>query len=289
MTKEVDLLPKKILSAYTRRVIRERDRVMRTGTPGAVHDLRVATRRLQEALDFFEPGLPAVAVGRLRKRAGQIRRSLGHTRNCDVLLDLVHDLRSRLQPAERKTLKGAIRHFRAEASRLRHPRGSLCRIDVPGVAGRVRSLEPHLNPLDTFQVAPRATEVLKERLAEIRKTLPQARKGGAAPLHTLRIAIKRLRYTLELLERAGIGATVPVIVRLRTLQTKLGELHDLDVLIGMFGVEGEPADEVGGRRLLPYLERSRKAQVKKVLKAINGFSPEAAAEGLMKELREESA
>ena len=54
---------------------------------------------------------------------------------------------------------------------------------------------------------------------------------AAEPLHAVRIAVKRLRYAAELAAEAGrkrIGADVAV---LKAAQSRLGRLHDLQVLL----------------------------------------------------------
>ncbi len=68
------------------------------------------------------------------------------------------------------------------------------------------------------------------RFAEVLTLAPALRRGRGPELHALRIACKRLRYTLErfvprepaLLDAAG---------RLMQLQDVLGEIHDRDVLL----------------------------------------------------------
>ena len=53
----------------------------------AVHDLRVATRRLREALRLFGPWLPGEETRRVRRRLRQITRGLGPVRDQDVALE----------------------------------------------------------------------------------------------------------------------------------------------------------------------------------------------------------
>jgi len=52
-------------------------------------------------------------------------------------------------------------------------------------------------------------------------------------LHDLRIAAKRLRYTLEVFEDVLPGACKPVVDELAQIQDELGALHDSDVLIAL--------------------------------------------------------
>jgi CHAD domain-containing protein len=52
-------------------------------------------------------------------------------------------------------------------------------------------------------------------------------------LHNLRIAAKRLRYTLELFENALPSAGQPIAHELAQVQDELGALHDSDVMIAL--------------------------------------------------------
>ena len=52
-------------------------------------------------------------------------------------------------------------------------------------------------------------------------------------LHNLRIAAKRLRYTLEIFTEALPEGSSPIIETLTQIQDELGELHDSDVMIAL--------------------------------------------------------
>ncbi|MBA2284621.1 MAG: CHAD domain-containing protein [Ktedonobacteraceae bacterium] len=52
-------------------------------------------------------------------------------------------------------------------------------------------------------------------------------------LHNLRIATKRLRYTLEVFEDVLPEACVPIAVEVSQIQEELGAIHDSDVVIAL--------------------------------------------------------
>ena len=52
-------------------------------------------------------------------------------------------------------------------------------------------------------------------------------------LHNLRIAAKRLRYTLEIFEEVLSEASKSIVKELEQIQDELGELHDSDVMIAL--------------------------------------------------------
>ena len=64
---------------------------MKEGDPDAIHDMRVATRRIRsvllemEGMDAFQPR----EIRTLRKRLRDIARSLGTVRDLDIILELL--------------------------------------------------------------------------------------------------------------------------------------------------------------------------------------------------------
>ena len=211
--------------------------------PTAVHDARVATRRLREAL-------PVVARGKrgraLVKAARRITRALGPVRELDVALTTL---------AEFGASKGVSRDSIARVrTAIAEERKMLCsrlqrrlsRCDVKGLGARVA--DETIVPL-TIQAA-RALLADAEarggrRAVRLRGAIESA-AGIYLPdrLHTVRIGVKKLRYAMELtqdlrsarrttrLTRATESGRAEA-ARLRTLrqaQELLGRMNDLEVL-----------------------------------------------------------
>ena len=76
--------------------------VLASGEPEAIHDARVASRRLQQAVSVFFPKPRVDDVKRLCRTPRKVRRALGEWRNCDVLLELVQ---GRQRRARREVLR----------------------------------------------------------------------------------------------------------------------------------------------------------------------------------------
>jgi len=81
-----------LLRARIRLLLRLHERLLLQPDAKTVHDLRVASRRLREALDFLEPLLPAASFKKLRVRAREITKTLGTTRELEVNLKLLRSL-----------------------------------------------------------------------------------------------------------------------------------------------------------------------------------------------------
>ena len=98
--------------------------------------------------------------------------------------------------------------------------------------------------------------------------------GDPESMHRLRIAIKRYRYALEALTGAGASGLRPAIHAARSLQSDLGGLHDLDVLID---VVRRSTHVPGAGGFLRHVLRRRTRQAEKTLRRLAIFRPVFAA------------
>ncbi|HJW08418.1 MAG TPA: CHAD domain-containing protein [Holophagaceae bacterium] len=165
----------------------------RRGEVEAIHQLRVATRRLRSAR---EAG--GIAAPRSLRRLG---RRLGEVRIWDIRRQLLVDLASGPEPVDADLLARLLERIdRKRARRLAALRPRL----------RGRGLAPCSPPPEPGAEA--AIEAL------------DAQAGGwedPALLHALRLALKELRYALEWLEPES-----PILDPLRAALTALGDHRD---------------------------------------------------------------
>ena len=89
-------------------------------------------------------------------------------------------------------------------------------------------------------LAENARRILGVKLAEFYSYAPiVADEGATEALHDMRIAAKRLRYTLELFRAVFGKRGERQIERVKAIQEELGQIHDHDVRIAL--IEGELA------------------------------------------------
>jgi len=253
-------LCRKLLEPYCREVMRQRNRVRRGAGARPVHELRVASRRLQEALEFLAPYLPEGPRRKLYRRARRVRRSLGELRNADVMVELATDVMRRLTASERTVLRPFLSRLQAEAAGLRRLAIHRRIVPVPGVRKRIGRLLKNLRDSSADSLDSRGEEILSERIRELQAALSNVGPGGPTAMHRLRITVKRYRYALEFLERAGRKELQASIRETRRLQGELGHLHDLDVLLEILRRE-KPTPAT--RRLALRLRAERKSQLGK--------------------------
>jgi len=261
--------PREIVAARGRDVVKARRRVLRRGDGEAIHDLRVATRRLQATLEIAGDRLPDRPGRRLDRRARTLRRRLGAARNTWVLFGLLGEFRSVPGREERKFVADLARRLeRAAGSRPSKERRSL-----PGIRKRIRALLREMAHGSPGSAAP-AGDAMGGLVRAVLRARTDTRDGDPEAMHRLRIAIKRYRYALEALTEAGASGLQPAIHAARSLQSDLGSLHDLDVLIE---VVRRNAHVPGAGGLLRRILRRRAGQAEATLRRLAGFRPAFAA------------
>jgi CHAD domain-containing protein len=259
------------------------ERARRGGDPEAIHDLRVATRRLTAALRLWRELVPARERRRVRRGLTRIRRDAGTTRDLEVQVTwLVNYLRTQSPGSGSPVASWLERLDRRLARRRLGLARALGR-------GRVRRLSRALHRVEARvaaapEPAPRALWHARARVAALRREATEAiRLGLAEPedetLHRTRVALKKLRYALECLGRAGSDDPPLEIERLRAMQDALGEAHDRAVFTARIAkrvrreaLRGEAATAAEFAPLVATLERER-------LESLEKFRSLAAAGG----------
>lgn len=231
-------------------VRRYEEAVRRHGEEEPVHDMRVATRRLRAALRTF-------GLRELGQQVKPLQDALGQVRDVHVQqgwleaterelsgmppLEPLRQALARTLPERTQALHAALGQW----GRDMYPRlvAAAVRLELPGRLGSAQALE-----------------VLRKRL---RRLEPQVEQVAAAPLpepaHALRIAVKKLRYQVELFSPASAQACAQVLEALVPLQELLGSLHDADVrLVWLATLEAqEPGVQQAAQALRPAVQQQR--------------------------------
>jgi CHAD domain-containing protein len=205
-----------------------------------LHHTRVASRRLRSILPLFTECLSRQTCNRWRKHLRRLTRALGAARDTDVQMAWAqHFLDHEASTQERPGVERLLLRLQQQRYAL-HP--------------------PVIKALDRF-VASQCSDEMEERLAQLaedtqasdgdvpgrsvyrtmRKLIRQRLKAlqAYAPyvqqpechaeLHAMRIAAKRLRYTMQAFAPLYADALKEPIGAAETLQTLLGDIRDCDV------------------------------------------------------------
>ena len=201
--------------------------------PDDVHDLRVATRRLQQSLVvlFAEPRPQRLRA--IRRRVRRLRRALGEWRNCDVLLEIVDRRKRRARSEPRRRLFALLdTDLAARRQReIRRARRSILRLEMAKLGDEITQLVEQTLPDSLARPAASLEASIHEGWDEWRTSLGRAADTRTAEdVHALRISGKRLRYRIELAVELGGDTWKPSLAWLKQLQERLGEWQDRQVL-----------------------------------------------------------
>jgi len=199
----------------------------------ALHQARVATRRLREALPLVVRTAPDPeerrALLQVKKIVHGVTRVLGAVREMDVALAIVDECAARdpdLLPAttlvrplieQDRSARLADMRDRLDVARFRKASRHLAQFAPPGPKGD----GPHARLASRVAARSRA---LRAAVAEAGVLYATDR------LHAVRLAVKKLRYTLELAAEIDRWPARHLIVFLKHMQDVLGRIHDLDVV-----------------------------------------------------------
>ncbi len=226
--------------------------------PAALHQSRVAMRRLRSAFSLFRPVICDDEYQRLRDEVRWFTSQLGEARNLDVLLRRLPEddhprglaLRERLERARAEAYDGILEIL--NSARLR-------RLMLDLIAwietGEWRRGKEAAEPLRHF-----AVRRLDRGWRRVKKGGRNLAALAPEPRHRLRIEVKKLRYAVEFLSslHSGKGASTDqkeLLAALEEMQEHLGELNDAETarellarLLGR-GAEAEAMVRYAERRL----------------------------------------
>jgi CHAD domain-containing protein len=230
------------------------------GDVEGVHRARVASRRLRELVAALSP--PEKGTGDRKawraaaSRVRAITRALGGVRELDVAMALADEIQ-----AGYPALEPAIDVVRASIGRERASRSARMLEELEDA--ELGKLERRLEKLTTVRNDGRhrggstgLLDRLTRRCAQFESSVAEAGALFALDrLHQVRIAGKKLRYLLELVDEFLHIPTRRVVGRLRAVQDLLGRMHDLGVLADLVRSTRGAGTDASLRSLVDLVER----------------------------------
>jgi CHAD domain-containing protein len=228
----------------------------------AVHDFRVALRRTRTLLEVGRPVFGRFHADEVRSALRDVQQASGALRDEEVLLELLGSIEGLAgDPQHPPSYAGNVRAWiDGRRRRERRLRSALRRKVREGELERGRYL---LAALVAFRIKPsrdrRVTKFARRAVEDARREVEHRRRAPThdpEALHDLRIAYKRLRYTVE----AFASVLPPDLINLAQtaarFQNRLGRLHDVDLAIACVKSARQLLD-VGRDAMLATLLRAR--------------------------------
>ncbi|MBI5952496.1 MAG: CHAD domain-containing protein [Chloroflexi bacterium] len=191
----------------------------------AVHDFRVAARRLLASLDLLRTVIRGAKIKKMRRILKNQLDNLDELRDAQVMLaeisENVHDL-PLLQSFEKYLL-------RREKKLMRAARREIKSLKIRELAKWIQKLEEaigesQLDGLDPFPAVDEAYARVTQRYEKVDPAQP-------VTIHRLRIAFKKFRYMVESIHPALEGFPQDYLKRMHDYQTLMGEIQDMEVAL----------------------------------------------------------
>jgi CHAD domain-containing protein len=206
----------------------------------SIHRMRVATRRLHVALTIFQDCFPDKKLKLAQKHLTDMRSSLGAARDLDVKIEL---LQSQVKEITDKSLLPGLNRL---ILRLKQERSSQQKLVI--VALELLQNKKSIDHLDKScqeilsgqEEQPVYTSILYQLandmiLARLKKVYFYEQyiicPDCVKEIHAMRIAIKRLRYSIETFSSLYPDSLDQYLAAARKSQEMLGNIHDCDVWI----------------------------------------------------------
>jgi CHAD domain-containing protein len=261
-------------------------------TVRAVHDLRVACRRLREAISFFHGVSEVPPLSDVDRAARRMARAVRRLRETDVAMKRLAKVSEGFSLADtaKRELAKVLAKKREKLERQRHKK----------IARRAEQLEKAIHEHLPLRVRARATDVdpaketelrtfvesrVAARRAEVERLFKTAHlRGGkeltereADQLHGIRVAIKHWRYASEI-ARAVMPRVLyrPMAARLVHLQDLGGKSQDFADLVMV--VEDElDAGTREERSILSAVRHERARSAREFYDALKALVPSSRA------------
>lgn len=277
----------------------------------SLHQMRVASRRLRSALGIFEASLGRPAK-RWRKGIRRITGMLGRARDLDVQIGFLRSYLAGLEDPRLRLGPQALLDHLVEDRRSVQPEldAALEELEASGLLEEMRKelrrMLASARKVHVDAARPLEEEWVRAGLcAGIEELLSYgpyvSRPECVLELHEMRIAAKRLRYTVEAFARYHRSTLGDALRVAKKLQDLLGEIHDCDVWIEFLPVairrwhllrehsaKGALRREdltVGIERLEADRKRTRKRLYRKMVKLWDRLESEGFWKDLLRAIR----
>jgi len=242
-------------------------------TEKAIHDLRVATRRLIAVVDIIRTMVPGANLSKTRKQLKQLLSALSELRDVQVQIATVRGLIGEFPVLNLFLTLLMVR----EKQFLRRERVALHEFKLSQIEDGIIKAEKELQTLlaDTL-LRDAARSIVIGRLARTFSRAVQlksaALSGKGNRIHRLRIAFKRFRYTVEALEAILPSVTTRMMKAMNAYQVRMGNVQDIDVMIASIRNHAKKhpgADQVQFKRLIDNLMNRRRELVLEFISSVD--------------------
>jgi len=191
----------------------------------AVHDLRVATRRLLAYFDLFRAIIPHKRIQKIRRALKDQLDELDDLRDVQVMLV---DVSESMQ--ELPDLKPFQVHLRKEEKQLLRHTQKLVKVrGIKSLSKRVKKVREMALELPGENLDQQILSAVDIAFARVLQAYSIVDVKHVASIHTLRIAFKKFRYSVEIAHYLLANFPQSNFERMHEYQSRMGDIQDLEV------------------------------------------------------------
>ncbi len=228
---------RKVLRFHLARMLAREPGTRDGSDPEELHGMRVATRRMRAAWRVFGDAYQLDKTKSFRRRLRELAALLGGVRDLDVLIEATEAYGQAIGMPDLAGLEPLLAGWRSDRDLARVQ--LIAELDSKGYRRFVDeyvefATTPGRDILAVETTLPhRVRDTAASRIwaayEHVRAYEAVLRWADVATLHQLRIAAKRLRYTLEFVREPLGEDAAPLIARVVALQDHLGFMNDAEV------------------------------------------------------------
>ncbi|MEJ5225539.1 MAG: CHAD domain-containing protein [Anaerolineales bacterium] len=193
----------------------------------AVHDLRVAARRMLALIEVLRGTHPHPRLQKLRRAFKNQLDSFDDLRDTQVMLVEISEnlhtlpelaaLQKYLQKREKRLLRAAEKQVQD--------------FETGGMARRVSKCHESLLAEPTEGLAARILQVVDDAFLTVTQRYRWIDPAQAATIHRVRVAFKKFRYMVEVIHPLLPDFPPKLLKRLHAYQTAMGDIQDVEVFL----------------------------------------------------------
>lgn len=233
----ISIAGRKILGFYLIRMLNNEAGTKKGDDVEALHDMRVAIRRMRVIIRLFEDFYDIDLISYLRKALQKTGKTLGRVRDLDVLILMLDDnfkgVTQYDSPDDRQFYNWIRSYWDgkrvlARDNMLTYLEDEKFQIFKTRFRNFLNSTEYDLARKKILHFVPMLIAINLENILAYDDIFPHP---SPDQLHAFRIAIKQLRYTIEFIQSMIGCSAVSCLDFLKKLQTHLGKINDIRVAI----------------------------------------------------------
>ena len=257
------------LNMQWRRYRKRLKRCQERFSEGAVHDVRVETRRLLSTIELLGAFVPEHDIRKARRALKHHLDTFDQLRDTQVQLTYVGRMAGTFPDAhafydwlrDRKA-----RFTRTTRKAVKHIKTKLLGRCLAAFEKEIQLQRQRITRERAFAIVQRA---INQAFARVAQRCRHVRADDTKTIHRTRIAFKRFRYMIEALSPLLPAVTEDHRRALRGYQCMMGDIQDMEVLLAALDkfVQKEAVNTLSARRLKKELVRWRRMLIQIYLNA----------------------